>query len=80
MLAYQEAFRAWFPTRPITGQWSSSRRTCSALRVGTGPPIPRYGQHSSEAGGGAAGAFDQLGEEQGAGLALAGLTGETKPD
>ena len=32
------------------------------LRVGTGPAIPRGGHHSSEAGGGAAGAFDQLGE------------------
>ena len=29
---------------------------------------------------GAAGAFDQFGEEQGAGFALIGLTGETKPD
>ena len=50
------------------------------LRVGTGPAIPRCGHHSSEAGGGAAEAFDQLGEEQKAGLALVGLTGETKQD
>ena len=50
------------------------------LRVGTWPAIPQCGHHSSEAGGGAAGGLDQLGEEQGAGLALVELTGETKPD
>ena len=44
------------------------------LRVGTGPAIPRCEHHSSEGGGGEAGAFDQLGEEQGAGLALVGLS------
>ena len=50
------------------------------LRVRTGSAIPRCGHHNSGTGGGVAGAFDQLGEEQGVGLALVGLTGETKPD